>query len=78
MYAAEAARAEKEKALSTSVTILAVTWSLVWRISESRRNKRRAAGVGSLTRLVPDRRRVDGLEVGSRAAAERVLVEERP
>jgi sulfoxide reductase heme-binding subunit YedZ len=75
-------------ALAALCTV-AVTWSLVWRIGEGRRNRRRAAGVGSLTRLVPDRKRtdpwesgpvrdLDGVEVGSRAAADRVLVEERP
>jgi DMSO/TMAO reductase YedYZ heme-binding membrane subunit len=72
------------------VCTVVVAWALVWRIGESRRNRRRTAGVGALTWLVPDRKgtgpwqsspitdRVDGGEVGSRAAADRVLVEERP
>jgi methionine sulfoxide reductase heme-binding subunit len=64
-----------------AVCSVAMAWSLVWRINESRRNRRRAAGFGSLTRLVPDREptdRVDGVDAGSGAASDRVLVEERP
>jgi sulfoxide reductase heme-binding subunit YedZ len=75
-------------ALAAACTV-AVTWSLIWRIGQSRRNRRRA-GVGSRTWLVPDGKRTDpwqstsaadrvgGVEVGSRSAADRVLVEERP
>ncbi len=73
-----------------AVCTVAVTWSVLWRIGESRGNRRRAAGAGSLTRLVPDREptdrwpsspvtgRVDGVDVGSRAGANQTLVEERP